>query len=145
MTITIKKQIHFRRGRTKQKVLKEGNASKAVPISSVPRISGLMALSIHMQELIDTGEVSDYAELARLTYVARARITQIMNLSLLASDIQEEILHLRPSNGGRDPIRERMIRPIAVVPVGASSGGRGRGRGVMGRIVTHLVRKVRAR
>ena len=114
--ITIKKQIHFRQGRFKQKVLKEGRAPKEQPPASIPRISRLMALSIHMQELIDSGEVTDYAELARLTYVTRARITQIMNLSLLAPDIQEELLHLPPSAGGRDPIRDRMIRPITNVP-----------------------------
>ena len=116
MTITIKRQIHFRHGQFKQKVLREGPAPKAAPKSSIPRISRLMALSVHMQELIDSGEVTDYAELARLTYVTRARITQIMNLSLLAPDIQEELLHLPPSAGGRDPVRERMIRPVAVVP-----------------------------
>jgi len=116
MTITIRKQIYFRQGQAKQKVLKEGNAPKALPTSSVPCISRLMAVSIHMQELIDTGQVIDYAELARITYVTRARITQIMNLSLLAPDIQEELLHLQLSNGGRDPIRERMIRPITNVP-----------------------------
>jgi len=114
--ITIKKQIHFRQGRFKQKVRKEGQAPKEQPKASIPRISRLMALSVHMQELVDRGEVADYAELARLAYVTRARITQIMNLSLLAPDIQEELLHLPPSAGGRDPIRERMIRPIAAVP-----------------------------
>ena len=116
MTITIKRQIHFRHGQFKQKVLKEGTVPKAEPKTSIPRISRLMALSIHMQELIDSGEIPDYAELARLTYVTRARISQIMNLSILAPDIQEELLHLPPSAGGRDPIRERMIRPITAVP-----------------------------
>jgi len=46
----------------------------------------------------------------------RARITQIMNLSLLALGVQEELLHLPPSTGGRDPIREQMIHPITIVP-----------------------------
>jgi hypothetical protein len=116
MTITIKRQVHFRHGQRKQKVLKEGSAPKAEPKTSISRVSRLMALAIHMQELINSGEVTDYAELARITYVTRARITQIMNLSLLAPDIQEELLHLPPSAGGRDPVRERMIRPVAGVP-----------------------------
>ena len=47
-----------------------------------------------MQGLIDDGVVRDYAELARLGHVSRARVTQIMNLNLLAPDIQEEILFL---------------------------------------------------
>ncbi len=58
----------------------------------VPRITRLMALAIKFQEMIDRGEVKDYADLARLGFVTRARVTQIMNLCRLAPDIQEEIL-----------------------------------------------------
>ena len=43
---------------------------------------------IHTHYLVDRGEVADYADLARLTHVSRARISQIMNLTLLAPDIQ---------------------------------------------------------
>jgi len=75
-----------------------------------------MALAIRMQELVDTGEVADYAELARLAHVSRARITQIMNLTLLAPDIQEAILFLPPTDGRRAPVRERHVRPICAVP-----------------------------
>ena len=74
-----------------------------------------MALAIHMQELVDKGEVADYADLARLAHVSRARITQIMNLTLLAPDIQEDILFLPPTNGERALIRERDIRPICAI------------------------------
>lgn len=58
----------------------------------IPRITRLMALAIKFQEMIDRGEVKDYADLARLGFVTRARITQIMNLCLLAPDIQQAIL-----------------------------------------------------
>ncbi len=71
-----------------------------------------MALAIHMQELVDKGEVTDYAELARLAHVSRARITQIMNLLHLAPDIQEDILFLPRADGDRATIGERMVRPI---------------------------------
>ena len=50
---------------------------------------------------------------AQLIHVTRARVTQIMNLLLLAPDIQEAILFLTRTVKGRDPIRERHIRPIA--------------------------------
>jgi hypothetical protein len=72
-----------------------------------------MALAIHMQRLIDEGVVRNYAELARLGHVTRSRISQIMNLNLLAPDIQEEILFLPRVDHGRDPIREHAVRPIA--------------------------------
>jgi hypothetical protein len=58
----------------------------------IPRVARLMALAIKLQDMVDRGEVRDYADLARLGYVTRARMTQIMNLLVLAPDIQEEIL-----------------------------------------------------
>jgi len=76
----------------------------------IPRISRLMALAIKFQEMVARGEVRDYADLARLGYVTRARITQIMNLLNLAPDIQEELLHLAASVENR--LAERQIRSI---------------------------------
>ncbi len=70
-----------------------------------------MALAIKFQDMIDRGEIRDYAELARLGYVSRARVTQIMNLLNLAPDIQEEILSLPPAFG-RGPITERHLRQL---------------------------------
>lgn len=83
---------------------------------NVPRVSRLMALAIRFDDLVRTGEIGDYADLARLGYVSRARITQIMNLLNLAPDIQEAILFLPKTTKGRDPIHERHLRPITVIP-----------------------------
>jgi hypothetical protein len=75
-----------------------------------------MALAIKFQDMVDRGEVRDYADLARLGYVTRARITQIMNLLNLALDIQEEILNLAASVENTT-IPERQIRSITkIVP-----------------------------
>src|SRR5690606_32310690 len=86
------------------------------PPGRVPRIARLMALAIRLEGLIQRGEVRDYADLARLGHVSRARATQIMNLLSLAPDIQEEILHLPLVARGRDPIKEWQVRPIAATP-----------------------------
>ena len=113
---TVTKRIHFRQGRSTRKVMKEGNPPKMkaeIP-GSIPRVSRLMALSIHMQDLVDRGEVADYADLARLAHVSRARITQIMNLLLLAPDIQEEILFLPPTDG-RTSISEPTLRHVSAI------------------------------
>lgn len=83
------------------------------PVGRVPRIARLMALAIRFDRLLQDGVVRDYAELAHLSHVTRARITQVMNLLNLAPDIQEAILHLPLVEFGRDPIREHAIRPIA--------------------------------
>jgi hypothetical protein len=60
--------------------------------------------------------VADYAELARLGHVTRARISQIMNLLNLAPDIQETILFLSRVESGRDLVTERELRPLAALP-----------------------------
>lgn len=83
-----------------------------VGVGRVPRVSRLMALAVYLEELVKNGTVADYAELARLGYVSRARMTQIMNLRLLAPDIQEYLLFLPEVKEGRDPVSERDMRAI---------------------------------
>lgn len=114
--LTVTKQIHFRNVTRGRKVIAEGAEAKVPDLGRVPRVARLMALAIHMDDLIRRGEVADYAELARLAHVSRARVTQIMNLLHLAPDIQEEILGMPRFRGGRDPIAEKAVRPIAVIP-----------------------------
>jgi hypothetical protein len=105
-------------GRGARKTVRKDDrgASPPKPTGRVPRISKLMALAIRFEELIQRGEVADYAELARLAHVSRARITQIMNLRLLAPDIQEAILFLPCVERGRDEIHLRDLQPITLVP-----------------------------
>lgn len=81
-----------RRGRKKGCAEGEDAAQGPPPSPKIPRITRLMALAIKFQDMIDRGEVRDYADLARLGLVTRARLTQIMNLSLLAPEIQEALL-----------------------------------------------------
>ena len=75
---------------------------------SIPRIARLMALAIRFDRLLRAEKFRDYAELARLGRVTRARITQIMKLLNLAPDIQEQILFLPTLKG----LNERNLRPI---------------------------------
>ena len=116
--ITTRSTVHFTRARRGRKQLHRGEAPQLAPpvFGRVPRICRLMALAIRMQRLIDSGEVRDFAEIARLGHVTRARVTQVMNLLCLAPDIQEAILFLPPVESGRDPIRELQLRPITIVP-----------------------------
>lgn len=79
----------------------------------IPRISKLMALAIKMQAMVDRGEVKDYAELARLAQVTRARITQIMNLNLLSPAIQERLLFLEAETG-RDSVTLKGLQKVCL-------------------------------
>jgi len=112
--------VHFQVGRKTRKTLKVGGAPPDVPASvdlgRVPRVSRLMALAIRLDRLLREGVARDYADLARLGGVTRARLTQVMNLLLLAPDIQEELLFLPKITHGRDPIAEPRVRPVAATP-----------------------------
>lgn len=79
----------------------------------IPRISRLIALAIKMQGMVDRGEVKDYAELARLAQVTRARMTQIMNLNLLSPEIQEWLLFLEPESG-RDSVTLKGLQRVCL-------------------------------
>lgn len=113
--LSIKQQVHFTRGRSGRKRLEPGEkpAGKRTTPPAVPRVSRLMALAIHFDQLIRDGVVADYADLARLGRVTRARVTQIMNLLNLAPNIQEELLFLAKPENGRERITEKGLRPIA--------------------------------
>jgi hypothetical protein len=74
----------------------------------IPRIARLMALAIRFNGLLRNKTIRDYAELARLSRVTRARMTQIMQLLNLAPDIQEQILFLPGPKG----LAERNLRSV---------------------------------
>ncbi len=106
--------FHICHGRKSRKEFRDGESS-AAPGGRVPRVAKLMALAIRFEQLVHDGVVVDYAELARLGHVTRARLTQIMNLLCLAPDLQEEILFLPATESGRDTVTEKQLRPIASV------------------------------
>jgi len=81
----------------------------------LPRVTRLMALAIKFEGLIREGVARDYADLARLGLVTRARLTQIMNLTLLAPDVQDAVLHLPRVTDGRDPVSERSLRRLTAI------------------------------
>jgi hypothetical protein len=109
--LTVSGAFHLaRRGRRKELV--PGPAAE-VPKGRVPRVARLMALALKFEGLVRDSAVADYAELARLGHVTRARMSQIMNLLHLATDIQEALLFLPAVERGRDPIVLRDLQPIA--------------------------------
>jgi hypothetical protein len=101
----------------KRVVLAEGKAPqpKRAPIGRLPRITRYMALAIYYEDLIRQGHVHDYAEIATLGHVTRARVTQIMNLRLLAPDLQERLLVLSRIDKGRETVTLRSLQSIALL------------------------------
>ena len=77
-----------------------------------PRVAELLRKAIEWQELIESGNGTSKADIARREGLSRARVTQIMYLLNLASNIQKHILSM-PEAIKRDYITERMMRPIS--------------------------------
>ena len=84
-----------------------------MPPGRVPRVSRLMALALRLDELVRTGQVASYRELATVGHVTRARVSQIASLLHLAPDLQEALLFLPPTQRGRDAIILAELMPIA--------------------------------
>lgn len=93
--------------------LEQAGAQAESAPSGVPRITRLLALAVKFEGLLQLGVVKDYAELARLGQVSRARVTQIMNLLSLAPDIQQQILSWAREAPGRQSVRETLVRALS--------------------------------
>ena len=91
-------------------------AQSPEPPGRVPRVARMLALAHQIDAMIRAGKIADLAEAARRLGLTRARVTQIVNLTLLAPAIQEPILDLPPVTSGRDRITERTLRPIVTEP-----------------------------
>jgi DNA invertase Pin-like site-specific DNA recombinase len=83
------------------------------PVERLPRITRLLALAVKFEGLIQQGVIKDYAELARLGQVSRARVTQIMNLLSLSPYIQEQILFWAQGSSDKRSIRETTVRALS--------------------------------
>jgi len=82
------------------------------PAGRIPRISKLMALAIRCDQLLRSGAVPDASTLARLARVTQPRMTQILNLTLLAPEIQEKLLFLDPLEEGKPEVSEKTMRKV---------------------------------
>ncbi len=112
-TTPVKRSFNLQRKNYGRRTVVSGTAPTPPPVSRLPRITRLMALAIHFDDLLRTGAVRSQAELAKLGQVTRPRLTQIMNLLYLCPSIQDAILFHPPITSGRDPITERELRAVS--------------------------------
>ena len=81
------------------------------PIRRPARVARMLALAHRLERAIERGDYTDRADLARQFGLTRARITQLLNLTLLAPDIQEAVLALEALDGVQ-PTSERALREV---------------------------------
>lgn len=89
-------------------------AEPRAPVRRPARVAQMLALAHRIERHIDAGELRDRAHAAARFGLTRARITQLCALTLLAPEIQEEILFLEAVDGG-EPLSERALRPLVRV------------------------------
>lgn len=81
------------------------------PVRRPARVAQALALAHRLQAAIDRGDYRDRAELARQLGFTRARVTQLLDLLLLAPDIQGRVLVLEAVDGV-EPMAERALRNL---------------------------------
>jgi len=81
------------------------------PVRRPARVAVMVALAHKIQDAIDRGTVRDRAEVARRLGFTRARITHLLDLTLLAPDLQERVLGLEAVDGV-EPLSERELRKV---------------------------------
>jgi hypothetical protein len=94
-SVTVTYKLEITRGRKGHRRLAEPAPAPeraAINPTSVPRITRMLVLGYHFERLVREGKVKNYAEIARLTGMSRARVTQISNLMLLDPSMQGRIL-----------------------------------------------------
>jgi hypothetical protein len=84
------------------------------PVRRPAKVAQQLALAHHLQNAIDRGAVADRTTIALRLGVTKARITQLLDLTLLAPDIQELVLAMEAVDGV-EPMSERALRTIAQI------------------------------
>jgi hypothetical protein len=98
-SVTVTYKLEITRGpRGQKRVAQPIPLPERQPIdpASVPRVTRMLVLGYHFERLVQEGTVKNYAEIARLTGLSRARVTQITNLMFIDCFLQERILLAAP-------------------------------------------------
>lgn len=84
------------------------------PVRRPARVAQMLALAHRLQAAIDRGDFRDRADLARQLGFTRARVSQLLDLLMLAPDLQERILDLEAVDGV-EPLSERALRTVVKI------------------------------
>ena len=79
------------------------------PVRRPARVALMLALAWKIREAIDGGVVESQTEVAERLGLTRARVTQLLDLTLLAPDLQEQILFAEALDG-KEPLSEQGLR-----------------------------------
>ena len=107
----IEEPIYWRRSRSVE-LTPAPPPDKPEPVRRSAKVARQLALAHHLQAAIDRGAIADRADVARKLGLTRARVTQLLDLLLLAPDLQDAVLALEAVDGA-EPMAERTLRAVA--------------------------------
>lgn len=119
-SVTVTYKFEVTRGRKGRKQLSpatvpQEEAAPPAPLrpvidpTTVPRITRMLVLGYHFERLVREGKFKNYAEIARLTGLSRARVTHLADLCLLSPRIQGALF---VASGSARPPTERRARTL---------------------------------
>ena len=76
--------------RRRMEVVEKSAPAREAKVPS--RLARMLALAHHVERLVEAGELESYSAAADALGLTRARLTQVMNLLLLAPAVQERVL-----------------------------------------------------
>ncbi|MCY0998339.1 hypothetical protein OWM54_14485 [Myxococcus sp. MISCRS1] len=104
---------HFHRVHRAKVRFREGAPPSPREVARRPaHVARMLALAHHVESVIERGLVASAADVAGQLGFTRARVTHLLDLRLLAPDIQEEVLFLEAVEG-EEPLSERVLRAVA--------------------------------
>ena len=110
-TVVLKGKLH-RIHRGNGHTFVQGDRPAPRPTVRKPaRVARMLAFAHKLKQAIEAGEYEGQANAARQLGLTRARVSQLLDLTRLAPDIQEEILFLERVDGV-EPLSERFLRRI---------------------------------
>jgi hypothetical protein len=105
----------FRVKRKKREVFQEAPPPPPpVPVRRPARVARMLALAHHIQGAIERRLVADRAAIARKLGLTRSLVTQMLDLLLLATDLQARVLELEAVDGP-ELLAERTLRAVGRV------------------------------
>ena len=112
-TVVLKGKLHrVRRGNGHTFVQGERPAPRPT-VRKPARVARMLAFAHKLKQAIAAGEYEGQADAARELGLTRARVSQLLDLTRLAPDIQEQILFMERVDGV-EPLSERALREVVV-------------------------------
>ena len=103
-TVVVGQLFRVRRGKEERFVAEQ----PVEPARRPAKVALQLALAQRIHRAIRAGEVKDQAEAARQLGLTRARVSQLLDLTLLAPDIQERLLDVEATG-----LSERALRSVS--------------------------------